>query len=166
MKKYSFLKVLKYAFTFVITSMTMLQTYGQIAYEYAGSNKVSVGSYGRVGADWSFVNGGSIGRRLNLNNMGSVGGRLEEQDYLEVASAFHFDPKEGEKTIIRAQVRLSVYSNSLSLFGNSSTTSLGGLTISVPEIFVEAKNIGGKDLSVWVGSRLYRGPDVHIADHF
>jgi len=24
----------------------------------------------------------------------------------------------------------------------------------------------GKDLSTWVGARLYRGPDVHIADHF
>ena len=31
---------------------------------------------------------------------------------------------------------------------------------------MEARNIHGKELSIWVGARLYRGPDVHIADHF
>ena len=36
----------------------------------------------------------------------------------------------------------------------------------MPEMYVEARNIKGKDLSLWIGARLYRGPDVHIADHF
>lgn len=148
-------------FSFILSSVR-----GQITYQNVTNKKVSIGSYGRVGVDWSFVNGGSIGRRLNLNNMGSIGGRLEEQDYLEVATAFHFAPKEGNETSINAQVRFSMYSNSLSMFGYSSTTSLGGLTLAVPEIYVEARDINGKDLSIWIGSRLYRGPDVHIADHF
>ncbi len=138
----------------------------QIDYQFANSKQYSVGSYGRIGADWSFVNGGSIGRRLNLNNMGSIGGRLEEQDYLELGSAYNFDAGNDGETIISAQIRFAVYSNSLSSFGNSSTTTLGGLTIAIPEMFVIARNIEGKDLSVWVGSRLYRGRDVHIADHF
>jgi len=142
------------------------QISAQISYQNVTNKKVSIGSYGRVGVDWSFENGGSIGRRLNLNNMGSIGGRLEEQDYLEIAPAFHWSPKEGDGTSINAQVRFGMYSNSLSYFGNSSTTSLGGLTIAIPEIFVEARNIAGKELSIWVGSRLYRGADVHIADHF
>ncbi|GAB1307796.1 hypothetical protein KH5_04790 [Urechidicola sp. KH5] len=141
-------------------------TFAQISYQNVSNKNVSLGSYGRVGVDWSFENGGSIGRRLNLNNMGSIGGRLEEQDYLEIAPAFHWKPKEKDSTNIFAQVRFSMYSNSLTYFGNSSTTSLGGLTIAIPEIFVEARKIKGKDLSIWVGSRLYRGPDVHIADHF
>lgn len=143
-----------------------LESNAQISYQNVTNKKVSIGSYGRVGVDWSFENGGSIGRRLNLNNMGSIGGRMEEQDYLEIAPAFHWNPKEGDGTSINAQVRFSMYSNSLSYFGNSSTSSLGGLTIAMPEIFVEARNIGGKELSIWVGSRLYRGEDVHIADHF
>jgi len=138
----------------------------QISYQNVTNKNVSIGSYGRVGVDWSYENGGSIGRRLNLNNMGSIGGRLEEQDYLEVAPAFHWIPKKGDSTSINAQIRLAVYSNSLSYFGNSSTTSLGGLTFAIPEIFIEARNIKGKRLSMWVGSRLYRGADVHIADHF
>lgn len=139
----------------------------QIAYTHVSNKNLSIGSYGRVGVDWSFVNGGSIGRRLNLNNMGSIGGRMEEQDYLELAPALHFKPiKEDDKTEIDVQLRFAVYNRSLSLFGNSTTTSLGGLTLALPEIFAEARNINGSGVNVWVGSRLYRGPDVHIADHF
>lgn len=140
---------------------------GQIMYQDVSNQKFSLGSYGRVGADWSFENGGSIGRRLNLNNMGSIGGRLEEQDYLELAPALHFSTSNNQdSTQINVQTRFAVYSNSLATFGNSSSSSLGGLTIAIPEIYAEAKNVGGKGLNVWIGARLYRGGDLHIADHF
>ena len=140
--------------------------YGQISYDPVTNKAVSVGSYGRVGADWSFDQGRTIGRRLNLNNMGSIGGRMEEQDYLELATSLHFKPKEGDSTNINMQVRLSVFSNSLTSFGNSTTSSIGGLTIAIPELFVQARNIRNTGINFWVGSRLYRGPDVHVADHF
>lgn len=139
----------------------------QIAYQPVSNKNFSLGTYGRIGTDWSFVNGGSIGRRLNLNNMGSIGGRLEEQDYLELVPVLHFKPfKDDDVTEINVQMRFSLYSRSLSLFGNSSTSSLGGLTLAIPEIFAEARNINNSGINVWVGSRLYRGPDIHIADHF
>ena len=128
---------------------------GQIAYEYAENKNISFGSYGRIGVDWSFENGGSIGRRLNLNNMGSTGGRLEEQDYFEIASAMRFPSfKKEDSTRVFIQTRLSVYSNSLSLIGNSTSSSLGGLTFALPEMFVEARNIGGSGVNFWVGARL------------
>ena len=69
-------------------------------YQNVSNKNVAMGSYGRVGVDWSFEDGGSIGRRLNLKNMGSIGGRMEEQDYLEVAPAFYFVPKKGDSTQI------------------------------------------------------------------
>jgi len=142
-------------------------TNSQIAYQAIDNKNFTLGSYGRIGVDWSFVNGGSIGRRLNLNNMGSIGGRMEEQDYLEIAPVLQFKPfKDDDATKISMQLRFSMYNRSLSTFGNSSTSSLGGLTIAIPEMFVEAQNINGSGVNVWVGSRLYRGPDVHIADHF
>lgn len=138
----------------------------QIEYQYSNNKSLSIGSYGRIGVDWSFENSGSIGRRLNLNNMGSIGGRLEEQDYLELAPALFFPQAIlGDSTQVMVQMRLSVYSKSLSLFGNSSTSDLGGLTFALPEVFVEARNINNTGLNVWVGARLYRGPDIHIADH-
>ncbi|WP_083191592.1 carbohydrate porin [Formosa haliotis] len=140
--------------------------FSQVNYEYAKNKKFYIGSYGRVGVDWSFENGESIGRRLNLNNMGSIGGRLEEQDYVELVPNLTFTPKKGDSTEIHMQMRLSAYSTSLTSIGNSSTSSLGGLTIAMPELYVEARNIRGKDLNIWIGSRFYRGQDAHIADHF
>lgn len=95
----------------------------QIMYQNVSNKNISFGSYGRVGVDWSYENGGSIGRRLNLNDMGSIGGRMEEQDYLEIVPAFHFNPKPGDSTQIYAQMRLAMYSTSLTSFGNSSSTS-------------------------------------------
>ena len=98
--------------------------------------------------------------------MGSIGGRLEEQDYLELAPSMKFVPfKKSDSTEIYVQMRLAVYSRSLSLFGNSCTSDLGGLALALPEMFVEARNISGSGVNFWIGARLYRGPDVHIADH-
>jgi maltoporin len=157
----------KLTIIFVCIQLLPLTLLSQIAYQPVTNKKFSIGSYGRVGVDWSFVNGGSIGRRLNLNNMGSIGGRMEEQDYLELAPILHFKPfNDDDATEINVQMRFSLYNRSLSLFGNSSTTSLGGLTLAIPEIFAEARNINNSGINVWIGSRLYRGPDVHIADHF
>ncbi len=91
-----------FLFCFFITFLNTINA--QIAYDQVSNKNISFGSYGRVGVDWSFNDGRTIGRRLNLNNMGSIGGRLEEQDYLEIAPSFHFNPKEGDKTIIHAQL--------------------------------------------------------------
>ena len=50
----------------------------------------SIGSYGRAG----IARGDKVQypRSLNLNGMGSVGGRMEEADYFELATALHFTP--------------------------------------------------------------------------
>ncbi|MGJ5641036.1 carbohydrate porin [Formosa sp. S-31] len=151
---------------FCICFSCSLPVQAQINYEYSNNKSFNLGSYGRVGVGWTFDNGEAVGRSLNLLNMGSIGGRLEEQDYLELAPNFNFRPKEGDATKIHVQVRLSVYATSLTSIGNSSTTSIGGLNFALPEIYAEARNIGGKDLNLWIGSRLYRGEDVHVADHF
>lgn len=150
----------------IISIISTFNVYSQIAYDQITNKAVSVGSYGRVGVDWSFDEGRTIGRRLNLNNMGSIGGRMEEQDYLEFAPSLHFKPQKGDSTTINMQLRMSVFSNSLTSFGNSTTSSLGGLTIAIPELFIQARNIRNTGINFWVGSRLYRGADVHIADHF
>jgi maltoporin len=142
-------------------------THAQIAYEFPGAKSIGVGSYGRVGVDWSFENNGSMGRRLNLNNMGSQGGRLEEQDYFELAMAAKLsnNSNNDNSNLIYVQTRLSVYSTGQSSMGNSTSTSIHGLAFALPDLFVEAKNIGNSGVNMWVGARLYRGPDVHIADY-
>lgn len=142
-------------------------TDAQVTYQPENEDGFSIASYGRVGVDWNFENGGAIGRRLNLNNMGSIGGRMEEQDYAEFTPSFIFKPfKDDDPTIIKVRSTFNVYSRSLSTFGNSTTSGDGGLTIGIPEMYAEASNINGKDLSIWVGARYNRVEELILADHF
>ncbi len=124
--------MLKRSILLFVFAAIMHAATAQIAYQHVTNKNFSLGSYGRVGADWSFENGGSIGRRLNLNNMGSIGGRLEEQDYLELAPALHFSGNPADSSSISVQERFAFYSRSLSLFGNSTSASIGGLTFAMP----------------------------------
>lgn len=126
----------------------------------------SIGSYGRVG----IARGDSFQypRSLNLNGMGSIGGRMEEVDYFELATALHFTPisKRVDTTAIAIQSRMALYTGQGQMIGNVTSNTYSGITAALPELFVEVKNIMGSSWSVWVGARLFRGDDIHIADHF
>ena len=126
----------------------------------------SIGSYGRAGI--ARGDQGLYPRALNLNGMGSIGGRLEEADYFELATAFRFAPISGDidTTNITVQARLSLYTTQGQIIGNVTSKSFGGITAALPELFAEAKNIMGSPWSVWVGARFFRGDDIHIIDHF
>lgn len=142
------------------TSLTQAQ-------QPATTNKhFSIGSYGRAG----IARGDNFQypRSLNLNGMGSIGGRMEEVDYFELATALHFDPSTAtsDTTSITIQSRLAIYTTQGQIIGNVNSKSYGGITAALPELFAEARNIMGSPWSVWVGARFFRGEDIHIADHF
>src|SRR6187551_3454919 len=125
----------------------------------------SIGSYGRVG----IARGDNIQfpRSLNLNGMGSIGGRMEEADYFELATALHFAPaRVSDTTKITIQSRLALYTTQGQIIGNVTSKSYGGITAALPELFAEARNIMGSPWSVWVGARFFRGDDIHVIDHF
>jgi maltoporin len=126
----------------------------------------SIGSYGRAG----IARGDKIQypRSLNLNGMGSIGGRMEEADYFELATALHFTPvsTKSDTTSISIQSRFAFYTTQGQIIGNVTSNSYGGITAALPELFAEAKNIMGSPWSVWIGARFFRGDDIHIADHF
>jgi maltoporin len=126
----------------------------------------SIGSYGRVG----IASGDSLmyPRSLNLNGMGSIGGRMEEVDYFELAMALHFTPvsSKSDTTQINIQSRIAFYTTQGQLIGNVTSKSFGGITASLPELFAEARNIMGSNWSAWIGAKFFRGDDIHIIDHF
>ncbi|TRX71630.1 carbohydrate porin [Carboxylicivirga sp. M1479] len=158
---------MKYFGVAIVFILLSFSSNAQIAYQRVSNKNFSIGSYGRAGVDWSATESGSIGRRLNLNGMGSIGGRMEEQDYMEIAPAFHFQPAgDDDPTKINVQMRISAFSRDLTHVAYTSTGASTGLTIVMPELYAEAENIGGSGWTVWVGARLYRGGDIHIADHF
>ncbi|POY36252.1 maltoporin [Solitalea longa] len=149
-------------------TLSLLLLFIQSSSAQTVTNKMfSFGSYGRVGVGFSPAIKGSLGRSLNLNGMGSMGGRMEEQDYLEMVTALHFTPKiDDKKTIINIQTRLAVFTSQGQFLGNVTSNSFGGITFAMPEIYAEANNILGSDWSAWVGARLLRYNDIHIADYF
>lgn len=125
----------------------------------------SIGSYGRVGIARS--DNVQYPRSLNLNGMGSIGGRMEEADYFELATALHFTPNNGaDTTNISIQSRMALYTTQGQIIGNVTSKSYGGITAALPELFAEARNILGSPWSVWIGARFFRGDDIHIIDHF
>lgn len=141
-------------------------TYAQIVIT---NKKFSFGTTGRIGAGYSPNADGKTGRQLNLNNQGSLGGRMDQGDYVDFLPAFHFTPVAGgdsaRSTKIDMQARLSFYSGGTFL-GNVDTKSNQGMIVALPEAFVEARNIMGSDWDVWAGSRWLRYDDIHIADYF
>lgn len=128
----------------------------------------SFGSYGRVGAGFSPDIKGNIGRSLNLNGMGSIGGRMEEADYVELIGALHFKTgkETSDTTSINVQARVAMYSGKGQLIGNVSSTNYGGVAFALPELYAEANRIMGSPWSVWIGAKYARTNDIHIADHF
>jgi maltoporin len=149
--------------------LALLLTVKLLAQSPVISNKnFSFGSYGRAGIGYGLGTEAAFPQSLNLNGMGSIGGRFEENDYLELATALHFNPKTSETktTVINVQARFAFYTTQGQLIGNVSNKSIGGITTALPELFAEAKNINGSDWSVWMGARLFRGDDIHIIDHF
>jgi maltoporin len=130
------------------------------------SKNFSMGGYGRVG----IARGDKVQypRSLNLNGMGSIGGRMEEGDYVEMATAFNFEPVSGgfDTTRIIIQSRFAFFTTQGQIIGNVTSKSFGGLTVALPELFAEAKNIIGSQWSVWVGARYFRGDDIYLIDHY
>lgn len=126
----------------------------------------SIGGYGRVGI--ARADKVQYPRSLNLNGMGSIGGRMEEGDYVEMTTAFNFEPisESLDTTKITIQARLAMYTTQGQIIGNVTSNSYGGITTALPELFAEAKNILGSPWTVWVGARLFRGDDIHLIDQF
>jgi maltoporin len=85
--------------------------------------------------------------------MGSIGGRFEENDYLELAAAMHFAPaiSDHDTTEINVQARFAFYTTQGQIIGNVTSKSIGGITSALPELFAEANHINGSDWSIWVG---------------
>lgn len=124
--------------------------------------------YGRAGVGYGVGIDGQFPRSLNLNGMGSIGGRFEESDYMEVATAFHFTPVSARKdtTDINVVARLAFFTTQGQIMGNVTSSSLGGITTSIPELYAEAKRINGSNWSAWIGAKYNRTDDIHVIDHF
>ncbi|MFM2291369.1 MAG: hypothetical protein RIS29_1182, partial [Bacteroidota bacterium] len=132
------------------------------------NSNFSLGTTGRIGIGLSPNGEGEQWKPLNLSGQGSLAGRMEQNDYMDLLPAIHFTPKLNGKdsTNVTFQVRLGMYSANGQFMGNVSTRSPEGLTFILPETYIEARNILGSRWSAWTGVRFRRYDDIHICDYF
>ena len=126
------------------------------------------GSYGRMGIGW--VKTGQVGGGLYMNivSHNAIGGRLEEGDYLEPWMRLHLLKKSDDPDALQVDVQSSfeAFSTGAGLLGDIANGDTATIKLFPEQAYVEAKNVFTPGLSFWMGSRLYRTNDVHIADYF
>jgi maltoporin len=112
----------------------------------------SFGSYGRMIAATDFK--GRPGRDADIVAHGS---RLDEGNYVELELR-----RDDDWAVTRTSTRVvATLAVGTPLFH---TTGQFDVKLAVRNLYLEARNVGGTNLSVWAGSRMYRGDDVYLLD--
>lgn len=107
-----------------------------------------------------------IGSRLNLLNQGSIGGRHEETDYIEIAPTAHISRLmrlDSTAPHIALVMRWQFFSGDRGglIFDNTKAV-IGEAYILVDSMYTKK----GKHVSVWMGQRYYRQYYSRITDYF
>jgi hypothetical protein len=110
------------------------------------------GSYGRMIAATDFH--GRPGRDADIVAHGS---RLDEGNYVELELR-RDDYWKITKTTTRLVATLAVASPVFHYTGDFN------VKMAVRNLYLEARGLGGTGLSVWAGSRMYRGDDIYLLD--
>ncbi|WP_394845884.1 carbohydrate porin [Pendulispora brunnea] len=130
------------------------------------SDRIEFFQYGRMGIGWTKSGQVIQGQTMNLAG-GGQGGRLEEGDYIQPGVRFHL--KKGESatdTTVDVVNDYEIFSNGAGILSDLANGEVGKLSILPQQFYVQAKNIFTPGLEIWLGSRLYRKNDIHIADYF
>src|SRR5882724_446344 len=80
-----------------------------------------------------------------------------------------FHLKKGEKdtdTSVDLVTSLEMFSTGGSVVSDLSNGDTGTIKIFPEQAYIQAKNVFTPGLEVWLGSRLYRKNDIHIADYY
>lgn len=122
---------------------------------------VELHMYGRLGVH-SSLSGKNLGARLNLSGMAAIGGRLEENDYMEISPVFnvsHFANIEGPlvRFFLTAQV-----------FSGDGTYIMYNTALNFSEAYLQVIDTtsGGKPWELWLGSRFYRSRTIDLIDYW
>jgi maltoporin len=112
-------------------------------------NEFRFGSYGRVVAGGDMRGGG-----VDDVNVVMFGPRVREAPYLELD--FQYDLITPDGALFRTWVTAAVEDASFHLDGDFDGR------VALRNAFVEASRFGVEGLSVWAGSRMYRGDDIYL----
>jgi maltoporin len=131
------------------------------------SERLEFSMYGRVGLGWTPSGEFIHGRTLNLTGT-SLGGRLEEGDYLEPSLKVHLlEPsKVAGAAYADAIVTPAMWAKNGLFIGVTSNRFDETLAFELGEAYVTAGNVLTPGLKFWAGERFYRGTNVYLADYW
>jgi len=112
------------------------------------------GSYGRVGVSGDLQRG-SMAKPLNLVTHGP---RLEESPYVEIDLGYVMD--RGDDLGFKVAFTLAFAEDFFHYNGKWEAD------LAVRNLYLEAYNVFVKNLSLWAGSRMYRGDDIYLFDYW
>ncbi|MFO0659877.1 MAG: carbohydrate porin [Polyangiaceae bacterium] len=121
-----------------------------------GQGKFHFGSYGRVTG--SIDGRGGAGRDADIVARGS---RLDESSYVELELRREDNwTKPGETTPVTTRIvtTLALFDPLFHYSGKASAST------AIRNLYLQTRGVGSEKLSLWVGSRMYRGDDVYLLD--
>jgi len=131
------------------------------------ADKVDFMAYGRIGIGWTGSGQVVAGKYMNLGDHKAIGGRLEEGDYLQPGLRYHIKKAANpDDTSVDFVSDFEMFSLNGALVSDLSNGDINDIRIEPLQAYIEAKNVLTKDLTVWMGSNLYRKNDIHICDYF
>jgi maltoporin len=151
---------------FAVLALLAVPAPAQAALE---AGPLEIGMYGRMGVAWNPQSGQFVhGKTLNLLG-NTLGGRLEEGDYLEPNIKLHIarpTAEDNTKPYMHFVLTPAMFSSGGSFLGAFANNFSTQLRIELFQAYLEAGNVLIPDLKIWAGQRFYRGSDVHIADYY
>jgi maltoporin len=110
------------------------------------------GTYGRVGFSWD-LSEGSRGKPVTVVTHGP---RLEEPSYAELDLGYHLD--RGDDLSFRVLFTVGMFEELFHYDGDLDAT------LAVRNLYLQADHVVIPHLSLWAGSRMYRGDDIYLLD--
>lgn len=132
------------------------------------SDRAEFFMYGRMGIGWVPTGQLAPGLSMNLGDRNSIGGRLEDGDYLEPGMRLHLLKGDNDRaTRIDIVTSFEMFSLDGSIVSDlANRDAVNKIKFFPEQAYVEAYNVLTEGLTLWAGSRLYRAADVHIANYF
>ncbi len=131
------------------------------------SDKVDFMYYGRMGIGWTGSGQVVAGKYMNLGDHKAIGGRLEEGDYLEPGIRYHIKKAEHDgDTSVDLVTDFEIFSLNGAILSDLGNGDINDIKIMPLQAYIQAKNVLVPDLTLWIGSNLYRKNDIHICDYF
>lgn len=135
--------------------------------KFSLDERLTFSMYGRVGVGWAPSGEFVHGRTLNLTGT-SLGGRMEEGDYLEPSVKIHFlkPSKNADAPYADAVVTPAMWAANGLYLGVTSNRFDDTVAFELGEAYVTAGNVLTEGLKFWGGLRFYRGTNVYLADYW